>query len=470
MAGLLEGARAAYDVLRGKHAGQYLSQGFFGGSWQGFQKNLDASMHDFAEFGPVQTCVNIIAQDLARLPIRHIRVEQDGSHSVVTTSSASRIFRRPNSYQTTSDFMLFLARSLLFRGNAYAVGLRNGNNEISSLWPQPPASVQTFVQPETGEVLYSVAHTDALTLAQPFEETVDPNSLVLDDNMLHVRMHTSRHPLMGESVLSAALYPATAGNAINKNVAAFFSNQAQPSGVLSHPGTGPLRLNEEGMKRMKERFKEIVGGNNIGDIAVLSEGTSWQQLTMSAVDSELVRAYELQERQIFQLFRVPTFLGGDLADVRLNEVEDLMRFYLQSCLAFYIYHFEESFTRLFQLPANEHIEFDLDSNFLVGNLEARIRAISTGVQNLTIKPNEGRKFLKLGAVEGGDTLYGQAQLVEIGTNAMGNDSASTTDTSSEETPDETENEQVELALAPPKEDTASVTDLNEYAMKVSGYE
>ena len=453
-------AMRSFDRRR-KHLGGFLSQGFFGGSWQGFQKNLDQNVNwrNFDTFGPVQTCSNVIGQDLARLPIRHLREEDDGSFTQLSTqqSAVARVMRRPNSYQTRSDFMMFLTRSLLFNGNAYSPARRNNREEIESLWPQPPTSVQNFIVPSTGEVLYTIAQTDALTLAQL--DTLDPRFMVFDENMLHVRMQTPRHPLLGESVLTAALYPATTGNEINKKSASFMGNMNIPSGVLTHPGK---ILDEPHMKRIKERFKEIVGGDNAGDVAVLTEGMTWQQITMSAVDAELVRIYNLSEKQIFQLFRVPLFLGGELANVRLQDVEEMMRFYVQSCLSFYVTHFELAFERLFNLGPRDSIRFDLDAGLLVGNFEGRMNALAKGVETLLLKPDEGRNRLGLGRVAGGDTLYGQTQLVPIGQNplAEGEQDAN----GSNEEPEE------EAAAPETAERTVVDFDRKQFLRKASGYE
>jgi HK97 family phage portal protein len=366
---------------------------------------------DYSRFGPVQTCVNIISQDLSRLPLQHIKIADDGSRTVVSTKAPSRIFRKPNSYQTKSDFLLYLMRSLLSDGNAYALDMRNDRNETSSLWPLPSRSVYPYIVPETGDVIYQISHSDAIDLAQP---DINEGLWVPARNMLHVRLQTPQHPLIGVSPLLAAYYPTITGTQINQHNAHFFSNMARPSGVLQHPG----ELEEEAMRRIKKRFEEITSGVSTGEVAVLAEGMQWQPMTMSAVDSEVAAIYSLSERQIFQIMRVPPFLGGDLEKATFTNVESLTRFYLQSCLGFYVDHLEESFTTFFNLPPDEAIRFDLDQALLAGDFKERMDALGRGVQNGVFAPNEARARENLPPVEFGDEVRVQQQLVPLSFGAI----------------------------------------------------
>ncbi len=374
--------------------------------WNWWQYPITGKDHDYEKFGPVQTCINIISQDVSRIPLRHVKQNEDMSRELVAGKAPMRVFRKPNSYQTRSDWLLFMLRSLLSDGNSYNVAKRNDRGEVETLWPLPPWSVYPYIVPETGDVVYQVAHSDAVDLAQP---DVEEGWWVPAREMLHVRLHTPKHPLIGETPLVAALYPTITGTEINRKSAAFFSNMSRPGGVLRHPG----KLEETAMKRIKERWQQISGSGNTGDVAVLQEGMEWQALEMTAVDSELAKIYQLSERQIFQLFRVPPFLGGDLEKATFTNVESLTRFYLQSCLGFYFDHLEAAFTAFFRLPPNEQIQFDVDQALLAGDLKERMDAYGKAVQNGVMSPNEARARESLPPAEFGDQPRVQQQLVPL---------------------------------------------------------
>ena len=393
----------------GSWRGPFFGQGEQGGWFQheslgdGWQRNISRGGADFERFGPVYACVSILSQEISRMLIDHWSIKPDGSRERITTKAPHRIFRRPNHYMTRSDFMLYAMRSLLFDGNFYAVAKRNDRMEVESLHPMHSRSCWPYVG-DDGQIFYRVGNEHGLELSQ-----LDASEWYAQRDVLHIRLFCPRSPLVGESPLVAALYPVAAGTEINKRVAAFFHNSARPSGILRHPG----RLDEPAMVRVKERFMQLTKRGHTGEPVVLQEGMEWEPLDMSAVDAELIKSYELTERQVAQIFRVPPFLLGDLEKASFQNVESLTRFFLQSGLGFYVDHFEEAFTAFFNLPPDEHVLFDIEEAFLRADLKERGEAYSKFVQNGVMAPNEVRRRENLPPVENGDEPRVQQQLVPL---------------------------------------------------------
>ncbi len=372
--------------------------------WNFWQLDMDPpSGGDIQRFGPVQTCVDIISQDLSRIQLQHLRKQDNGAFEEVQTKAPYRLFRKPNHYQSIADFVLYLARSLLTDGNFYGVPQYNERQEISAIYPINPKMGWPYIA-STGEVFYRFSKGPTGELAQ-----LDPTEWYPAREVLHIRGQTPTHPLIGESPLVAATYPALSGMAINKANAAFFNNMGRPSGILRHPG----RLDDAAMKRVKERWIDITTGPSVGSPAVLHEGMEWQQMQMTAVDAEVAKIYQLSERQIFQMFRVPPFLGGDLDKATFTNVESLIRFYILSCLGFWENLIEEALTLFFRLPSRERISFDVESALLKGNLKERMEAYGRGVQSGIYAPNEVRAKNNLPPVEHGDVPRVQQQLVPL---------------------------------------------------------
>ena len=75
---------------------------------------------------------------IAQLPGYHRRELDNGGTETITTSALSRLLRMPNGYQTPSDFLVHLIRSLLLNGNSYWVAQRNDRQEVTALhWTDP---------------------------------------------------------------------------------------------------------------------------------------------------------------------------------------------------------------------------------------------------------------------------------------------------------------------------------------------
>lgn len=402
-----------------------------------WQKDMHYGSGDYERFGPVFSCVTILSQDVSRLPVRHLRYKDTGGLEFVENKAPMRVLRKPNQYQTRSDFFLYLMRSLLLDGNAYAIARRNERYEVESLYPINPASCHPYIEESTGDILYNVGGDTTAKLAD-----IDSGEWFPARDVLHVRLQTPRHPLMGESPLVAATTSIVAGSQINAHNAAFFSNMSRPSGVLRHPG----RIKPETMKRLKERWVEVTSGPNTGEPAVLPEGMDWKQLTMDAVSSELIKSYNLSERQVAQIFRIPSFLLSDLEKATISNVEGLMRFYVNSALGWYVDHLEDSLTDFFRLPTNERILFDLESVLLRSDLKERLDALGKGVQNGVYSPNEARAKENLPPVEDGDEVRVQQQLVPLsyGMELQPPDSSASADEPAEPAePEEPTDEEVE---------------------------
>lgn len=373
--------------------------------WQLAQTTSGSSLE---RFGPVHACVKIISEDMARTPVKHIR-QVAGVREEVTNRAPARVFRKPNSYQTRTDFILYILRSLLLvDGNAYLYPKYNGRGEVDAIYPLYPKAVWPFLEEDTGEVFYRYSHDPTVVLAGM---TRDKGEMWLPAREIcHIRLHTPIHPLIGETPLAAAFAPALTGMEINHHVGHFFKNMSRPSGILKHP----KKLDKESYERIKERFLERFSGPETGMPLILNDGMDWAAMTMNAVDAELIKSFELTQRQIAEVYRIPSFLMGNSDKSTIGNVESLIRFYIQSCLGFYVEHLQEAFNALFGLPPEERIVFDLEEALLRNDFKERMEAYSKGIQNAVLKPNEARKREGLPPdLEYGDDLRAQQQLVPL---------------------------------------------------------
>ena len=373
-------------------------------TWNWWQFAGERSQREYRNFAPVFACWRIISEELARVPLQVIRVNDAGIREVVTNKAPTRVFRRPNAYQTGSDLKMALTQSLLSDGNAYAFGLRNDRFEITEVYPINPNKVDVYVAQDDGSVYYHVSDSETMALS-----SIDEGYWFPARDMLHIRLFTLDHPLKGVTPLQAAVMGVNAGMNINAQTAAFFGNMGRPSGIIKYPK--PLK--SEAIERIKERFIQATTGENAGAPVVLHDGMDWAPLTMSAVDAELIKSYDLTERQVAQIYRVPFFFLNESADMKLGSVESLTRYFINSGLGFYFSHIAEALTKFFGLPPNESIEFDYESALLKGDLDARMTAFKTGVQGGIYTVNEARGREGLPPVEYGDEVRMQQQMVPL---------------------------------------------------------
>lgn len=350
----------------------------------------------------VEACVSAIAQTIAMLPIEHWRKDDDGGHSLITDSAAARVLRRPNAYQSRADFFLNLVRAELLTGNGYAIALEDADFQIESL--HLASAPTTFPMIATdGTVFYSVALSD---IGQGIFGS--PTLLVPADKVLHTRGAAPRHPLIGESPILAAQLSVQSGEAISRHLAAFFQNMSRPSGYLSVPGT----LKSEAGEKLREEWTKAFSAGGAGRVAVLQNGLTWQPLTMSAVDAELIKAYSLTVHDIARVYRVPLSIIGESGGQTYSNTETLINFWLATGLSYVLEHIELALDNLFRLPPDEFLAFDIDA-ILRADFAARVDALTKGIQGGLFSPNEGRAREGLKRATAGDEPRLQAQVVPL---------------------------------------------------------
>jgi HK97 family phage portal protein len=311
----------------------------------------------------------------------------------------------PNSYQESPSFLLNLIATALFEGEAFCLATRNDRGEVSSLNLLPPNTCSPMVDDETKSIFYSVGSSP---LAEGGTDYVVPAR-----DVMHLRFHTPRHPLIGESPIKAAALAININVALNKSQSAFFSQMSRPSGVISYEGT-PDRpfLDAKQMESLKQAWANASQAMNQGKVPILGANMKFQPMGVTSQDAQLVEAQNMSIADIGRVFGVPSPLINDLANATLNNSESLMRSFLSMSLGSYIEHIERQFDRLFNLGNDEKIELNTAA-LLRTDFNGRIDGLSKAVQGGVMTPNEARAMESLGEIEGGDTAFLQKQMIPL---------------------------------------------------------
>jgi HK97 family phage portal protein len=390
--------------LEGSWRGPFYGQGEFG-SWysmgsleDGFQRNLTTS--GSRHIPAVYACVMVIARSIAQCYPRHVRAKK-GTFDVVTTSAAHRVLANPNDYQTAPDFLLNLIASTLFDGEAFAIATRNDRFEVNSLHLLPRGACSPLIDPTTREIFYSVGENPLAPGGTDF--------LVPARDMMHLRFHTPRHPLVGESPIKSAAMAIGINVALSSTQAAFFNNMNRPSGILSTD----MQLNREQISSLRTAFDEQSKGMSSGKIPILAGGLKFQPISITSQDAQLVEAQRMSLEDICRVFGVPPPLVGDLSHSTLNNAETLIQHFMSMSLGSYLEHTERSFDRLFGLDgSSEYVELDT-SALLRTDFAGRVDGLTKAVSQGLMTPNEARNREGLGPVEAGNNLFMQRQNTPI---------------------------------------------------------
>jgi HK97 family phage portal protein len=336
----------------------------------------------------VEACQSAYSQTVAMLPGDHWRGLANGGRERVSNSALSRILRRPNDYQSVSDFLMNLTRALYANGNAYAYAVRNNRAEITELHLMRDGQVAIA---EDGSIYYALSGNEVA------DQRIDLSSPVPARDVLHVRLHTPRHPLKGESpILSAALDLGMYNVALQQQII-FFQNQARSSFIL---GTDQP-LNSEQNDAVRNKVTERISGMNEGLPLILSNGLKPYPLSTSAVDAQLAELLKMSAANIALAHRIPLQVLG-LGTTTYSSTEILNQAWLSTGLGFTLNHIEVAFDALFGLrgPPDEWTELNTHT-LLRSAYRERIEGLAQGVISGIYAPDEARASEDLPAVPGG---------------------------------------------------------------------
>jgi HK97 family phage portal protein len=355
----------------------------------------------------VEACVSAYAQTVAMCPGDHWRMNDKGGRDRVKTSALARALRHPNDYQSISDFLLNMVRSLYLTGNAYALALRNNRYETEELHIMNPDMSYPRIA-ETGDVFYWLGGNDVVSKRFGEEYLVVPMR-----DVLHIRLHTERKrypvPLVGESPIVATYGDLAVTSAISKQQAAFYMNEARPSAVLSTD----LVLDKDQVQALRDRWNEQVKGLNQGGTPILTAGLKVQPWATAGKDAATADILKLSNEQIALAFRVPLQILG-IGGAPYGSAELLMQSWIASGLGFCLNHIEEAFGLHFNLKGqpDEYVEFDTAA-LLRSAFKDRIDALAKGVIGGILAPNEARNSEGYDKVPFGDEPRVQQQVVPL---------------------------------------------------------
>ncbi|WP_439372929.1 phage portal protein [Bradyrhizobium sp. DASA03120] len=360
-----------------------------------------------AQSAMVEACVSAYAQTVAMCPGDHWRLNSKGGRDRVKNSALARLLRHPNDYQSISDFLLNATRSLYLEGNCYALALRNDRYEVSELHLMK--SEQSFPRIAVGGEIFYQLHGNDVISARLGESAV----LVPMRDVLHIRLHTLKQrypvPLIGESPVVAAYGDIGVGNAIARQQAAFYMNEARPSAVLSTD----LVLDKDQVQALRDRWNDQAKGLHQGGTPILTAGLKVQPWAVGGRDAATAEMLKLSNEHIALAFRIPLQILG-LGGATYGSTELLMQSWIASGLGFCLNHIEEAFGVLFGLKGqpDEYVEFDTAA-LLRSAMKDRIEALARGVQGGIFAPNEARQQEGLDAVAFGDEPRVQQQVVPL---------------------------------------------------------
>lgn len=391
--GILSGLFRSRDKPQNRTAGSSYTF-FMGGTTSGKAVTERSAMQMTA----VYSCVRILAEALAGLPLHLYRYTENGGKEKATDHPLYHLLHdEPNPEMSSFVFRETLMTHLLLWGNAYAQIIRNGKGEVIALYPLMPNRM-TVDRDQNGHLYYRYRTTsdDAPTM-EGSSVTLPPNQV------LHI-------PGLGFDGVVGYSPIAMAKNAIGMAIACeeygakFFANGAQPGGVLEHPGT------IKDPQRVRESWQNTFGGSgNANKIAVLEEGMKYTPISISPEQAQFLETRKFQINEIARIFRVPPHMVGDLEKSSFSNIEQQSLEFVKYTLDPWVVRWEQTLFRALFTDSEKKeyfFKFNLEG-LLRGDYATRMSGYATARQNGWLSANDIRELENLDRIpaEDGGDLY-----------------------------------------------------------------
>ena len=337
----------------------------------------------------VYCAVNQISNACAILPINIIEVK-DGKKRVVKHNLYDILNLCPNPDLTHFSMIKMMIESVLLKGNAYALIVRDDALNVKELI-YLDADYVTPTRGADGRIKYIVAGM----------------KIAVDSvNMIHLFQHIDEN-YNGISTIKYACTSLEGIWAADSNASNFFKAGSNLSGVIE--STAPI--NNEQKKQIKDSWSSFAQEGV--HVAVLPQGLSYKPISVNPEDATLLESREYGNLEIARWFCIPPSKLWVLDNESYNSMEMAELLYLSDTILPLVSMMSAEFNRKLFKPSQIgrlQVSFDFDA-LLQTDKTSQAQFYNSMISNGIMSLNEVRD--KMGFEEIADEEGGNAHFIQI---------------------------------------------------------
>ena len=393
--GIFSGLFKSRDKPQNRTSGSGYSF-FFGGSTAGKNVNERSAMQMTA----VYSCVRILAEAVAGLPLHLYRYKEDGGKEKALDHPLYNLLHdEPNPEMSSFVFRETLMTHLLLWGNAYCQIIRSGRSQILGLYPLLPDRMEVD-RDSAGTLTYTYSANSGQTVKLRPEDVLHIPGLGFDG-------------IMGYSPIALEKNAIGLGLAAEEYGSKFFSNGARPSGILTHPNT------VKDPKKLRDSWNAAYGGsNNSGRVAVLEENMSYTPISMPNSEAQFLETRKFQVSEICRIYRVPPHMVGDLEHATFSNIEHQSISFAVHTIRPWVVRLEQAMNRALFSDKEKgifYVRFNMDG-LMRGDYKSRMEGYAIGRQNGWMSANDIRELENMNPIpdaDGGNEYLVNGNMVRI---------------------------------------------------------
>lgn len=250
----------------------------------------------------VYACLTLISTSFQEAPLRVFRLRADGSEEFENQHPLMELLDDPHPSLSQPEIMWWLEYAKNVHGNAYLRKIRSGSRSVRQLWPLSPLRVVPHTTEEDRRRGVFLSHY-RVDLGNDRYEDVPP------EDMLHFRMGVDdRDHRLGLSPLRHLMREVSSDEEATSFQDSLLKNFAVPGLAVQLP-PGPV-LTQEQATEIRNRLRDEYGGAGRGNIAVVANGATLQQIGYNPQQLDLKAAHEFPESRIAAVFGTPAMVVG----------------------------------------------------------------------------------------------------------------------------------------------------------------
>lgn len=351
------------------------------------------------QLSAVWSCTKIISETVAGMPIIFYRKNSDGTRTADLNFPLSRLLNNnPNRWQTGVDYGATTSISESMQGNAYSLIQRGVGGKIIGLVPLMASQMDVQLMKDGAKAFI---YRDGRDIKAYSEQSI-----------WHTMMMPS-NAIIGLSALRYASRAIGISTSSEDRVGNIARNGFKPTGVLMYDKV----LKPEQREQIRKQFADLQEGS--GDpLRVLEAGMTYQQVSLSPKDVQLLESRRFNVEDIARFWGVPSVLINDTeaGTVWGSGIQQIVEGFYKFTIRPYLERRQASIEK-YLMTTEERMLYDVEYDFtalLRGDETTRIKNAKESVTGGLKTINEARKALDGSPpVDGGDQVYLQQQMTPI---------------------------------------------------------
>lgn len=369
----------------------------------GIDQSLDKSALKEATY---YTCCKVLSEAIGKLPLKLVQRDKEGS---LIELADGRLYEtvnvRPNPYMTASNFWATVEYHRNHFGNAFV--LITGSGQKQKLWILDPSKV---------EVWYDDAKLLSDTVGIYYIYSANKQYVFQSDEVLHLKSGISKDGIMGVSVRETLADNLESAKKAQKLLNKLYSTGFTAKAVLNYTADLNKASEKEFLRHIEDYATGKLKNEGIENIIPMPLGTKLEPLNMKLTDSEFLEVKKYTAIQIASAFGIkPTQIGDYSKSSYASAEAQNLAFYVDTLL-YIVKQYEEELTYKLLTDAERrkgmYFKFNIDV-ILRADYNTKVQALSTAVNSFLMTPNEARRKLDLGRMEGGDRLLGNGASIPV---------------------------------------------------------